>query len=34
MSDVGMCERMFIQVNYLDILEKMRIEIFNLKSID
>jgi hypothetical protein len=34
MSDVGMCERMFIQVNYLDILEKMRKEIFNLKSID
>lgn len=24
MSDVGMCERMFIQVNYEEVLEKMR----------
>lgn len=34
MSDVGMCERMFIQVNYIEILQKMKEEIFNITTLE
>lgn len=34
MSDVGMCERMMIQVNYLEILEKVKAEALLNKSFE
>jgi hypothetical protein len=34
MSDVGMCERMFIQVNYNEILQKIKEEIFNVATLE
>lgn len=34
MSDVGMCERMMVQVNYLEILEKVKAEALLNKSFE
>jgi len=34
MSDVGMCERMFIQVNYLEVLQKVRQDALHSKSFE
>lgn len=34
MSDVGMCERMFIQVNCIEILEKVKAEALHNKSFE